>query len=208
MTQIRLMIFVLVTFSFTLVEAQSTIGGYIITNSRDTVEVKFSVAQKKRIDKKNNLTFAEVISEDEMTRLTAKEIVGYKKGEDFYKSFKLSTSDSTFFGQLITSGQVTLYYANVFGGKYYFKKQSEMEFYELDSKSESVIQSHEDPSSPHAMGYAGINSPVPFIESNEGAFRNFFVQYFKDHQSIVNKLKQGFHTYSSIEAMFVEYNHQ
>ena len=191
--------------------AQSTVHGYIITNTGDTLQSVFSIAKKKRIDGRNNLSFAEVLFKDSLVRLTSKDILGYKKSNTFYKSFRLDTPrDTTFFGKLITSGKVDLYYGNVYDGKYYFKREGVNHFYELDSKTGIVVQNKQDIWSPYIVDNESMPKllSVPNIKSNEGAFRDFFVVYFKDNLSIVNKLKHGFYSFSSIEIMFKEYNQQ
>lgn len=203
-----LLVLLLITLIHT-VKAQSHVSGYIITNSRDTVECIFIVARKKKVDQGNNLHFTEIISGDSLVRLTSADLLGYKKGDTFYKSFKPGSLDTTFFARQITTGKVVLYYSDVFGGKYYFKKRKERYYYELDSQSESIVRSNTAVPGPLVAEQAYqslVNSSIPDIQSNEGAYRDFFIEYFGDHQFIVNKLKQGFHTYSSIESMFIEYN--
>jgi hypothetical protein len=206
MKQFYIILIFVSAFSTNSATAQSKIDGYIITNANDTIKSIFSVAKKRKIERRNNLAFAEVIKKDTLMRLTSKDIIGYKKGDSFYKSFKIDAKDTTFFGRLITSGKVTLYYSNVYGGKYYFKKKRERNFYELDSTSESVVTSTAETSGSYIDYQGVINPQMPNIKSSDNAYRDFFVQYFNDHQPIVNKLRQGFHTYSSIESMFKEYN--
>ena len=188
-------------------QAQELTYGIIVKNPNDTISVTIWKNKNKRKDQNSN--YSQLIIVDSMGNqsiLKPEDISGFIKDNVYYRSFKPnSTSKPAFFAKSLTIGKVELYYSDYDHAIYYFRMENEKAFYVLDSdpsfeyNKDTFGQSQIDGNG--GVMYADLN-----FASNEEAFANFFMDFFRNSTGIVNKLKSKIYGFNDIRNMFKEYN--
>jgi hypothetical protein len=185
--------------------AQDAVDGHIITLSKDTVACKILNAKKRKDQQRLNYTNLQIVdSLGNVKQIAPKEIEGYIKEGEFYKS--LYTKDFSCFMLLITDGNVSLYFYPGYdmpaGEKYIFKKRNEQEYNIMNASLEVTRPSG---FSVAAMTNASRLATIPLID-REKPFLNYFTEYFKDCPLLVRKMRSQWYTSSDIVQIFKDYN--